>query len=107
MATDFSIGTITKTAKDPGRGIMVIQSTIQLPNPYVAGGMDITTVLAAIAKLPNVTILHAHVEPVAGYYFGFVRSTGKIMAYVAGTGAEAGALDLSAFTAVPVTILVN
>jgi hypothetical protein len=104
---DFSIGTVTKTAKDPGRGIMVIQTTIQLPNPYVAGGVDITTALAAIAKAPNTTILHAHAEPIAGYYFGFVRATGKLMVYVGGTGIEAGALDLSAFTAVPVTILVN
>jgi hypothetical protein len=106
MPTAFSIGTIVKVAKDPGRGMRVIQTTVGLSDDYPTGGEDLETALAAIAKGPGYTILAAWAEPVAGYYFGYDLANGKIIAYVASTGAEAALhTDLKAFTAVVVTIL--
>ena len=106
MATDFSIGTVTKKAARGSVPLFVLQTTLQLPEVYVAGGVDVTTALAAIGKAKGHTPVDIKVEPIAGYYFGYNRTTGKVLAYVASTGAECAAgVNLSAHAAVPCTVM--
>ena len=63
MPTAFSIGTIVKAEKDPGRGMRVIQTTVGMSDDYPTGGEDLETALAAIAKGPGYTILRRGPSP--------------------------------------------
>lgn len=64
---------------------------ITFPNPYVALGIPFDPADLGIKVPENVVI-----DPTATYEFSYDRTNKKIQVWVRATGAEAGAIDLSA-----------
>ena len=83
-----------------------MQATVNLGDPYAAGGIEFlpATVTARILAVLSATITCTTIQQVicasacqdGTHYMVWDAATNKMLAYVHATGAEAGAVDLTA-----------
>lgn len=92
---------VTGTVHQEGP-LYVVPVTIAFPNPYTVGG----EALDPADHLPaGAVLLGAMCDANATYTFQFDRTNSKVLVFVNSTGAEAGAIDLSAQTGIVITFI--